>query len=160
GLIGQVKEAVPQPVTYADVWEFWLAHPEIAPAVDFLTIHLLPYWADDPAGLDQALEHVGAIRQQFRTRFAPKDILIGETGWPGAGRQCATAVPSLINQARFMRGSVQLSESPGWQYNLLEAFDRPWKRAGEGAVGAYWGLFDADPRHKGVFTGAASNLPT
>src|SRR5690606_28796177 len=43
GLIGQVKAAIPQPVTYADVWEFWLAHPEIAPAVDFLTMHLLPY---------------------------------------------------------------------------------------------------------------------
>lgn len=160
GLIGQVKEAVPQPVTYADVWEFWLAHPEIAPAVDFLTIHLLPYWEDDPAGIDQALEHVGAIRQQFGTRFAPKDILIGETGWPSAGRQRETAVPSLINQARFMRGFVQLSESHGWQYNLIEAFDQPWKRASEGAVGGYWGLFDADRRDKGVFTGAASNLPT
>src|SRR5690606_10563486 len=156
GLIGQVKAAIPQPVTYADVWEFWLAHPEIAPAVDFLTIHLLPYWEDDPAGIDQALEHVAGIRQQFGTRFAPKDILIGETGWPSAGRQRETAVPSPINQARFMRGFVQLAENHGWQYNLIEAFDQPWKRASEGAVGGYWGLFDADRRDKGVLTGAVS----
>ncbi|MBW4968458.1 hypothetical protein KZZ04_19190, partial [Pseudoalteromonas sp. CR1] len=43
-LIHKVKSQIKQPVTYADVWEFWLQHPEIAPAVDFLTIHLLPYW--------------------------------------------------------------------------------------------------------------------
>ena len=50
--IEQVKAGVEQPVTYADVWEFWLQYPEVAPAVDFLTIHLLPYWEDDPTGID------------------------------------------------------------------------------------------------------------
>ena len=49
GLIARVKSQVKVPVTYADVWEFWLQHPQIAPEVDFLTIHLLPYWEDDPA---------------------------------------------------------------------------------------------------------------
>ena len=38
------------PVTYADVWEFWLKAPELASAVDFVTIHILPYWEDDPVG--------------------------------------------------------------------------------------------------------------
>ncbi len=79
-LIHKVKAHVKQPVTYADVWEFWLSHPEVAPAVDFLTIHLLPYWEDDPAGIDAAIDHVAQIRQTFGNRFAPKDILIGETG--------------------------------------------------------------------------------
>ena len=36
------------PVTYADVWEFWLRYRELASAVDFVTIHILPYWEDDP----------------------------------------------------------------------------------------------------------------
>ncbi|MFP3560955.1 hypothetical protein SB861_61775, partial [Paraburkholderia sp. SIMBA_049] len=51
-LIAKVKRQVTVPVTYADVWEFWLQHPQVAPAVDFLTIHLLPYWEDDPRGID------------------------------------------------------------------------------------------------------------
>ena len=93
-LIQTVKRQIKQPVTYADVWEFWLHHPEIAPAVDFITIHLLPYWEDDPSGIDQALKHVGDVRQTFGNKFAPKDILIGETGWPSEGRQRETAVPS------------------------------------------------------------------
>ncbi|WP_263145521.1 beta (1-6) glucans synthase [Pseudomonas sp. RIT-PI-AD] len=158
-LIGQVKAQVKQPVTYADVWEFWLKHPEVAPAVDFLTIHLLPYWEDEPTGIDAALAHVADIRQVFGTRFAPKDILIGETGWPSEGRQRETALPSRVNEARFIRGFVHMAEENGWRYNLIEAFDQPWKRESEGAVGGYWGLFDADRQDKGVLAGPVSNLP-
>ncbi|WLI08522.1 glycosyl hydrolase family 17 protein [Pseudomonas sp. FP597] len=158
-LIHTVKSQIKQPVTYADVWEFWLKHPEIAPAVDFLTIHLLPYWEDEPTGIDQALKHVGEVRQTFGNTFAPKDVLIGETGWPSEGRQRETAVPSRVNEARFMRGFVAMAEANGWRYNLIEAFDQPWKRASEGAVGGYWGLFDADRQDKGVLAGPVTNVP-
>jgi exo-beta-1,3-glucanase (GH17 family) len=157
-LIGQVKSQVKQPVTYADVWEFWLQYPEVAPAVDFLTIHLLPYWEDDPKGIDDALAHVAQIRQIFGSKFAPKDIVIGETGWPSEGRQRETALPSRVNEAKFIRGFVAMAEQNGWHYNLIEAFDQPWKRAAEGAVGGYWGLFDADRQEKGVLAGPVSNL--
>lgn len=158
-LIGQVKAQVKQPVTYADVWEFWLKHPEVAPAVDFITIHLLPYWEDQPTGIDAALAHVADIRQVFGSRFAPKDILIGETGWPSEGRQRETALPSRVNEARFIRGFVHMAEENGWRYNLIEAFDQPWKRESEGAVGGYWGLFDANRQDKGVLAGPVTNLP-
>ena len=120
-LIARVKSQVKVPVTYADVWEFWLQHPQVAPAVDFLTIHLLPYWEDDPRGIDEALAHVADVRQVFGTRFAPKDILIGETGWPSEGRQRETATPSRVNEARFIRGFVTLAEHNGWRYNLIAA---------------------------------------
>lgn len=158
-LIARVKSQVKVPVTYADVWEFWLQHPQVAPAVDFLTIHLLPYWEDDPRGIDDALAHVADVRRVFGERFAPKDILIGETGWPSEGRQRETAVPSRANEARFIRGFVALAEANGWRYNLIEAFDQPWKRASEGAVGGYWGLYDANRQDKGVLEGPVSNLP-
>ncbi len=159
-LVRQVKARVSQPVTYADVWEFWRKHPEVAPAVDFVTIHLLPYWEDDPSGIDQALAQVRRVREEMGRQFADKPILIGETGWPSEGRQRETAVPSRENQARFVRGFVALAESHGWPYNLIEAFDQPWKREKEGAVGGYWGLFDTDRVDKGVLAGPVSNLPT
>lgn len=160
-LITEVKSRVKQPVTYADVWEFWLKYPQVAPVVDFITIHLLPYWEDQPTGIDNdaALNHVAAVREEYARRFAPKDILIGETGWPSHGRQRETAIPSLVNEAKFMRGFVEMAERNGWRYNLIEAFDQPWKRNNEGAVGGYWGLFDADRNDKGVLAGAVSNLP-
>lgn len=158
-LIRQVKAQVKQPVTYADVWEYWLQYPEVAPAVDFLTIHLLPYWEDNPTGIDDALAHVAQIRETFGSKFAPKDILIGETGWPSEGRQRETALPSRVNEAKFIRSFVAMAEQNGWHYNLIEAFDQPWKREAEGAVGGYWGLFDADRQEKGVLAGPVSNLP-
>lgn len=158
-LINKVKSQVKQPVTYADVWEFWLKHPEIAPAVDFLTIHLLPYWEDDPSNIDAALQHVREVRQVFGNKFAPKDVMIGETGWPSEGRQRETALPSRVNEAKFIRNFVIMAEQEGWHYNLIEAFDQPWKRASEGAVGGYWGLFDADRQDKGVLAGPVSKVP-
>jgi exo-beta-1,3-glucanase (GH17 family) len=157
-LIGQVKAKVKQPVTYADVWEFWDQYPQVAPAVDFITIHLLPYWEDQPLGIDAALAHVAQVREDFGRRFAPKDIFIGETGWPSEGRQRETALPSRVNEARFVRTFAAVAERHGWHYNLIEAFDQPWKRNNEGAVGGYWGLFDADRRDKGVLEGPVSNL--
>ena len=158
-LIEQVKSQIAQPVTYADVWEFWLKHPEVAPAVDFITIHLLPYWEDNPAGIETALHEVAEVRQTFGKAYAPKDIMIGETGWPSEGRQRETAVPSRVNQAKFIRGFVAMAEQNGWRYNLIEAFDQPWKRISEGAVGGYWGLYDADRQDKSILAGSVSNLP-
>ena len=69
------------------------------------------------------------------------------------------ALPSRVNQARFMRGFVALAEQEKWHYNLIEAFDQPWKRAKEGAVGGYWGLYDTDRANKTVFSGPVSNFP-
>ncbi|MEO4047701.1 beta (1-6) glucans synthase [Pseudomonas sp. CAU 1711] len=158
-LIERVKAEIEQPVTYADVWEFWIKHPEMAPAVDFLTLHLLPYWEDEPSGIDAALAQVANVRRAFASAYAPKDILIGETGWPSEGRQRETALPSRVNQALFIRGFVRLAEDNGWRYNLIEAFDQPWKRDSEGAVGGYWGLFDAARQDKGILAGPVSNLP-
>src|SRR4051794_4962234 len=47
-IIRSVKSQVAVPVTYADVWEYWLRNREVYEAVDFVTIHILPYWEDFP----------------------------------------------------------------------------------------------------------------
>lgn len=158
-LVRQVKARVQQPVTYADVWEYWNLYPQVAPEVDFITVHLLPYWEDVPHGVDTALAHVQAIHDDFARRFAPKPVMIGETGWPSEGRRRETAEPSPVNQARFIRDFVHLADRLGWQYNLIEAIDQPWKRNNEGAVGGYWGMLDADREDKGVLFGPVSDVP-
>ena len=73
------------PVTYADVWEYWLRNREIYDAVDFVTIHILPYWEDFPIRAKYAAAHVDSIRKRMAVAFPGKEILIGETGWPSAG---------------------------------------------------------------------------
>ena len=157
--IRQVKAALPGvPVTYADVWEFWLRHPEVAEAVDFVTIHILPYWEDEPVGIEEAMAHVQRIRAEVAGKIPGKEILIGETGWPSQGRMRERALPSPENQARFLRGFIALAEQEQWQYNLIEAFDQPWKRIKEGAVGGYWGLYTTERQDKNLLTGEVNKL--
>lgn len=160
GYISQVKAALPEvPVTYADVWEFWLKHPEVGQVTDFVMIHILPYWEDEPVAISAAMTHVQKIRKEIGEKIPGKEIFIGETGWPSEGRMREGALPSLENQARFIRGFVALAEQEQWQYNLIEAFDQPWKRTKEGAVGGYWGLYSTDRTDKHILSGPVSNFP-
>ncbi len=135
------------PITYADVWEFWIKHKEMEKYVDFVTVHILPYWEDDPVAIDHATSHASNIMVQLGTIFK-KPILIGETGWPSVGRQRSESKPSLINQARYVREFLQMAHEKKWQYNIIEAIDQPWKRTLEGTVGGYWGIYDASLKPK------------
>jgi glucan 1,3-beta-glucosidase len=141
--IRSVKAQVPVPVTYADVWEFWLRYREIYDAVDFVTIHILPYWEDFPIRAKYAAAHVEQIRRRMEVAFPGKEILIGETGWPSAGRMRDAALPSRTNQARVVSEILDLAKRENFRVNLIEAYDQPWKRALEGTMGGYWGLFDS-----------------
>ena len=142
--IDEVRAAVRQKVTYADVWEFWKQFPAVADHVDIVTIHLLPYWEDDPTGIDRAVAHVGAAAREIADLFPGKTIAIGETGWPSRGRWRRDAAPSVVNQAIFLRQFISLARREHYDYNLIEAFDQIWKYRNEGVVGANWGLWTAD----------------
>ena len=141
--IRSVKAQVAVPVTYADVWEFWLRYREVYEAVDFVTIHILPYWEDFPIRAKYAAAHVDAIRRRMAVAFPGKEILIGETGWPSEGRMRDAALPSRTNQARVVSEILDLAKRENFRVNLIEAYDQPWKRQLEGTVGGYWGLFDS-----------------
>ncbi|MFZ0028734.1 MAG: beta-(1-6) glucans synthase [Pseudolabrys sp.] len=158
--IRAIKARVHVPVTYADVWEFWLRNRDVANAVDFITIHILPYWEDFPIRAGVALPHIESIRRQVVAAFPGKEVLIGEVGWPSAGRMREGALPSPVNQTRVVQDVLALSKREKFNVNIIEAFDQPWKRALEGTVGGHWGLFDAATRAP-KFAGAqaVSNHP-
>ena len=159
-IIRSVKAQVTVPVTYADVWEYWLRNREVYDAVDFVTIHILPYWEDFPIRAKFAAAHVDAIRKRMAVAFPGKEILIGETGWPSQGRMRAGALPSRTNQARVVAEILNLAKQENFRVNLIEAYDQPWKRQLEGTVGGYWGLFDSVQRAVKYPPGEAiSNFP-
>ena len=154
--IRQVKQRVTQPVTYADVWEFWLRNPSMADEVDFITIHILPYWEDEPIGLDRreadgqlSIEkHLVDIYKKVQARFPGKKIVIGETGWPSDGRMRSDARPGRVEQVKYFSIFRGAAEREGFDYNVIEAFDQYWKARQEGTVGAEWGLLDAQRHDK------------
>jgi exo-beta-1,3-glucanase (GH17 family) len=154
--IRQVKQRVSQPVTYADVWEFWMRNPQLADEVDFITIHILPYWEDEPIGLDRrepdgtlSIEkHLTDIYKKVQARFPGKKIVIGETGWPSDGRMRSDARPGRVEQVRYFSLFRSAAEREKFDYNVIEAFDQYWKARQEGTVGAAWGLLDAQRHDK------------
>ena len=158
--IRAIKSQVSEPVSYADVWEYWLRYPDLANAVDFVTIHVLPYWEDFPIPATQAAAHVEAIRAKVAAAIPNKDIVIGEFGWPSAGRMREGARPSPSNQALAIQETLALAQRENFRVNIIEAFNQPWKRWLEGAVGGYWGIVD---RSTGTldfsFGGAVSDHP-
>jgi glucan 1,3-beta-glucosidase len=159
-IIREVKSHITQPVTYADVWEFWQRYADLQNAVDFVTIHILPYWEDFPLPASRAAAHLDAIRRQVAAQIPNKEIVIGETGWPSAGRMREGALASPFNQALVIQQTLTLAKRDNLKVNVIEAFDQPWKRRYEGATGGYWGIFDrATGGQKFTFGGAVSNHP-
>ena len=158
--IRRVRAALPAriKVTTAEPWSMWLLTPEIGENVDVIFVHLLPYWEsvsarDAQSFLDRAFINV-------QEEFPDKPIVIGETGWPSEGRTRGNAQASLSNQAYFLRGFMQSALDKGYDYYLLEAYDQPWKISNqEGAVGAYWGVFDATGKAKFAFSGMLRTFP-
>ncbi len=158
--IRAVKARVKVPVTYADVWEYWLRNRDVASAVDFITIHILPYWEDFPIAARDAAAHVDSIRRRVVAAFPGKEVIIGEVGWPSAGRMREGALPSPANEARVIQDVLALSKRDNFRVNVIEAFDEPWKRALEGTVGGHWGVLDdASRAPKFVWGEAVSDHP-
>ncbi|HSH63557.1 MAG TPA: beta-1,6-glucan synthase [Methyloceanibacter sp.] len=156
----EVRQRSDLPSTYADVWEFWLEHPELASATDFVTIHVLPYWENDPVAAEKIGVHLRDVMRRVGEAFPGKEILIGEIGWPSAGRMREAALPSPSNQALVVSEVVAAAKEQGWRVNIIEAYDQHWKRLLEGTVGGHWGLFDDTTRElKFRFGEPVSNHP-
>ena len=148
--LNEARARLDIPVSTAENWDFWIAHPEYGAHVDYIAVHLLPYWegVNHEFALQRALDRLTAVRAAF-----PKhEIVVGEVGWPSAGERFQDALPSLETQARFVREFANVANALGIEFYLMEAIDQPWKMR-EGRVGAYWGMFDSDRQLKWGLSG-------
>jgi exo-beta-1,3-glucanase (GH17 family) len=157
--IDYVHARVKQPVAYADVTDFWRQFPQVAPHVDIVMIHFLPYWEDKPLNVDAAIANIKTTTDEFKTLFPGKIISIGETGWPSRGRWRKDAAPSRVNEAVFLREFVTLANQEKVDYNLIEAFDQNWKYEDEGIAGANWGIWNAHRVQKFPLNGPVTEHP-
>lgn len=153
----RVRAASGKPVSTAETWDTWLKHPEMAQEADFITIHVLPYWEGVPA--DKAVAVAVSRYNEVRRAFPGKRVVVGEFGWPSAKFNREGAIASAANQARVVREFAATAARLGIPYNMLEAFDQPWKTM-EGDVGPYWGLFDASREAKFALSGPVNPDPS
>jgi cellulose synthase/poly-beta-1,6-N-acetylglucosamine synthase-like glycosyltransferase/exo-beta-1,3-glucanase (GH17 family) len=149
-LLRSIKEQTSLPITTGEVWHVWLKYPELASAVDYIAVHILPYWEGHSGTI--ALDHTLILYERLRRAFPGKHIVIAEFGWPSGGYNLKGADPGPLEQARVIREFMSRASARGIDYNIVEAIDQPWKIF-EGSVGPYWGMFDADRRLKFPLSG-------
>lgn len=140
--IRRVREQVPCPVSTAEPWDVWVNNPELARNVDYIAIHILPYWEKIP--LEHSLNWVVDRYRQVQEAYPDKHVLLAEVGWPSHGERRGPAKPSTANEAYFLRAFLNRAAELKIDYFIMEAFDQPWKVDLEGVMGAHWGLFDKD----------------
>ncbi len=153
----RVRKKVWAPVSLAEPWHVWLDHPELAEHVDYIAAHILPYW--EGIDVEHAVDFVMERYADLQKAFPDKQIVIAEIGWPSNGRPLKQAVPSVANQATFLRRFLAEADQQELVYYVMEAFDQPWKQSLEGAIGTYWGVYDIHRQPKFTFTEAVSTLP-
>jgi exo-beta-1,3-glucanase (GH17 family)/cellulose synthase/poly-beta-1,6-N-acetylglucosamine synthase-like glycosyltransferase len=157
GYLDQVRAGVHVPVSTAEPWHVWLKHPELAQHVDYITIHLLPYW--EGLKIDDSLNYIMDKLDQVQRAFPGKKVVIGEVGWPSSGVAIGGAQAGRVNQALFLRKFFNLAQARGLDYFVMEAYDQPWKTSFEGRAAGYWGMFDLDRQAKWSMVGPVTERP-
>lgn len=154
----RIRTKTRKPVSTAEPWDIWMKNPILAEHVDYLAVHMLPYWENMP--VEDAVNHIVAAMKQLQDKFPNKRIIIAEVGWPSDGRTRDNAVASVSNQALFLRRFIARAKQEGYVYYIMEAFDQPWKEhTGEGGAGAYWGVYDANRQPKFPFVEPIQQFP-
>ncbi|MHB8766720.1 MAG: glycoside hydrolase family 17 protein, partial [Deferrisomatales bacterium] len=158
GYLERVKKALKKvQVTTAEPWHVWLKYPELVGHVSFIAAHFLPYW--EGVHLNAAVDHVVATHNQLKAAFPKTPIVLAEVGWPSNGRTRKSSVASEAAEATFLRRFLDRARAEKYDYYLMEAFDQPWKTESEGAVGAYWGVYDLYRSPKFAFTEPIVPIP-
>lgn len=155
--LDHVRAKVGMPVSTAEPWHIWVKHPELAEHVDFIAVHMLPYW--EGIANDKAVDYIDEHMEILKQLFPKKHIVIAEVGWPSNGRTRKAATADEAEQAKFLRRFLERAAQKKYTYYVMEAFDQPWKRTNEGSVGAYWGVYDAQRNPKFEFVDPIIGLP-
>jgi len=156
--IREVKKRNWRPVSTSETWAEWLKHPKLVDEVDFIAVHILPYWEGIAA--DEAVDYIFDRYHEVQKAYPNKPVIITEIGWPSDGQPARHATASVSNQAMVLREFLNRADQEKVTYYIVEAFDQPWKQSIEGSAGAYWGIFNADRQPKYPMEGDILTLPS
>src|SRR5256714_5037891 len=135
--LDRARAAIEQPVGTAETWHTWLEHPELAQHVDFIGVHLLPYW--EGVAVDAAVSYSLAQGKRLPQLFPHKPIVVAEIGWPSRGRTRESAVASGSHEALVLRRFLRRAGQEQLGYFVVEGLDQAWEGQLGGAVGVYCG---------------------
>ena len=145
--IKRVKEALPNiPVGYVDAYYEFSHRPRITEVCDVILTNCYPYWEGCP--IEHSLNHMISMFNSAKDAGQGKRVIITETGWPSEGGSLKGAVATNENAMKYFIESQNWSKFNDIEIFYFSSFDESWKVGPEGAVGAYWGLWDKNEKLK------------
>ncbi|MBP7823055.1 glycosyltransferase [Candidatus Gracilibacteria bacterium] len=140
------------PISTGEIASTWDQYRMLGDLSDFIAVHIFPYWNNVP--IDGALNFLEGEYRLMTELFPNKEIFVAETGWPSNGVDHGKASANLLNEATYVRSASKYLEAKKVRYNIIEAFDQPWKIfGGEKHAGGSFGVFDEHGREKFSFSG-------
>ncbi len=150
----EANDALDQPVTTAENYEFWIKHAEaLSEVADLAGVHTYPIWENKPIdeGLAYTVENMMAVQQAL----PDLPLAIMEAGWATTASEFPEQATEA-NQARYFDELMGWSEAMNITTFWFEAFDEDWKGNPDNPLGAekHWGLYTVDRQPKAVISQA------
>ena len=150
--VKELKKRTDVPVSYCDNVHYWKDDlKEVAEEVDFLSIHLYPFW--EGKSVPEGIESVITGFNYIESLYPHKKIVITETGWATKSNHAQTKanIANEENQKIFNSVIDKWTEKNQITCFFFEAFDEPWK----GSNDPYepeknWGYYDVNRRPKSI----------
>lgn len=144
-----------KPISTGEIVSTWDQYKKLAELSDFIAIHVFPYWNNVP--IENAIWYLEGEYSLMEKLFPEKEIMVAETGWPSNGVDHGPSEATLLNQAIYTREVSKYLSGKKIRYNIIEAFDQPWKIFGsEKHAGGSFGVFDDQWREKFSLSGPLS----
>lgn len=145
--INRVKVALPGiPVGYVDAYYEFSHRPRITEICDVILTNCYPYWEGCP--IEYSFNHMKSMFESAKNAGNGKRVIITETGWPSEGGSLKGSFASNENAMKYFIDTQNWSRQQAIEIFYFSSFDEAWKVGPEGAVGAYWGLWDKNEELK------------
>jgi len=123
-----------------DTWTALIANPALCAASDYCAANAHAFF-DSTATAATAGQKVTSYAQQVSAACGGKQTIVTESGWPSAGDDNGSAVPSPANQVTAIAGLKAAFNSEN--LILFNAYNDLWKQNNAWTYGAenYWGIY-------------------
>ena len=149
--MAEARERLPTevPMGYVDAYYEFEDRPAVTSASDVLLSNCYPFW--EGCAHPYAILYMQDMFRRLQKVAEGKRIIISETGWPSAGGGFYGAESSPQGAYLYFLKTMEWAASENIELFYFASFDEAWKvggDAGEGDVGAHWGLWDKNERFK------------
>lgn len=149
--MAEARERLPAhvPMGYVDAYYEFEDRPAVTAGCDVLLSNCYPFW--EGCAHPYAILYMQDMFRRLLKVAEGKRIIISETGWPSEGGGFYGAESSPQGAYLYFLKAMEWAASENIEMFYFASFDEAWKvggEAGEGDVGAHWGLWDKNERFK------------